>query len=312
MIGLFPRELNDKGRPFSRSTSGRDASPVALDDLLAYGKPHTGPFILTASAVKSLKGGKDPLEVLLVKADAIVLNDNLKAFIIHYGAPHFDKGLFAFLVKLECIADKILKKLAHLSGIGFNDRKVTDIHLPSCRFDPNVQVQENFTDEGRKLDIFQGRISGSHSRIVQEGLEKRLHALCCMEHPVQVFFSLFSKRATAFLFEYIPEREVKGISSSNITIEGLKGEARLLGVSYFKENKDSFNLKDWGQRFFENFGFVGDLTIETIRNFELIKTQENVHLGGMYIYFLKKDFRIFVFTGGSEDFIRKIIINGKW
>ncbi len=111
--------------------------------------------------------------------------------------------------------------------------------------------------------------------------------------------------------KYIPEREIKGFRSTNVTIEGLKGEARLIGISYFKE-EDSFNLKDWGEKFFENFGFIGELTPETIRNFEILKTQENIHLGGMYIYFLKKDFKIFIFTGGSEEFIRDIIINGKW
>ena len=111
--------------------------------------------------------------------------------------------------------------------------------------------------------------------------------------------------------DYIPEREVKGFQSANITIEGLKGEARLMGISSFKEKED-LNLKDWAQKMFNAFGLVGDFTPETVGDFETIKTQENIHLGGMYVYFLKKNLRIYVITGGSEEFIRYIIANGKW
>ncbi len=111
--------------------------------------------------------------------------------------------------------------------------------------------------------------------------------------------------------EYIPEREMEGFFGTNITIEGINGEGKMMGISYFKQEND-LDLRDWTQEFFEKFGFTGDLTPETIRNVEILKIQENIHLGGMYIYFFKKDSKIYTITCGAEEFVQEIIINGKW
>jgi hypothetical protein len=49
---------------------------MTLGDLLANGKPHAGSFV-SASSMEPLEGSKDPIQVLLVKAYAIVLNGDL-------------------------------------------------------------------------------------------------------------------------------------------------------------------------------------------------------------------------------------------
>lgn len=110
---------------------------------------------------------------------------------------------------------------------------------------------------------------------------------------------------------YIPEREEMGFRGTSINIEGLQGEARGMGVDRFRVERSS-NLIDWAKNMFEVVGLTGEFNIETIGNFEVAKTQENIHLGGMYMYFLKKDNVIYVIVNGSEEFIKYVITNGKW
>jgi len=111
--------------------------------------------------------------------------------------------------------------------------------------------------------------------------------------------------------EYIPEREEKGFRGSSINIIGIKGEARGGGIDRFKAEKEA-NLIAWAQDMFNTVGLIGDFTPERVGNFEAIKTQENVHLLGMYMYFIKKEASVYTFTCGSEEYIREIIISGKW
>lgn len=111
--------------------------------------------------------------------------------------------------------------------------------------------------------------------------------------------------------EYISEREESGFRGTSINIEGLEGGARGLGVDRFKIERNP-NLIDWAKNMFSTVGLDGDFKSETIKNFEVIKTQENLHLVGMYMYFFKKDSAIYSITNGSEEFIRYIITNGQW
>ncbi len=111
--------------------------------------------------------------------------------------------------------------------------------------------------------------------------------------------------------EYMPEREEMGFRGTSINIEGLEGGARGMGIDRFKIDGTT-NLIDWAENMFNVVGLTGDFINETIGRFEIAKTQENVHLGGMYMYFFKKDSVIYSITNGSEDYIRYIIANGKW
>lgn len=67
----------------------------------AYGKAHSGSFVLGASAVKSLEGGKNLFNVLLIETNTIILNDDLKPF-IRCVAPYFNDRLFAEKRDLPC------------------------------------------------------------------------------------------------------------------------------------------------------------------------------------------------------------------
>ena len=61
-----------------------------------------------------------------------------------------------------------------------------------------------------------------------------------------------------------------------------------------------------------NRKLAGDFTKDTIGGINIVKTQENVHFGGEYTYFFKKGSLIYSATGPSEEFIKYIILNGKW
>ena len=111
--------------------------------------------------------------------------------------------------------------------------------------------------------------------------------------------------------EYIAEREEKGFRGTSANMIGLEGENRGVGIDCFKVEKEQ-SLKEWAQNLFSTVGLEGNFTLEMVGNFETIKTQENKHLLGMYMYFLKKDALVYSFTSGSEEFIRYIISNGKW
>src|SRR5262249_13797549 len=67
---------DEERRALPRGAAGGELPAVALDDLAADGQPHAGALVL-APAVQPLERGEDPLQVLLVKADAVVLDAEL-------------------------------------------------------------------------------------------------------------------------------------------------------------------------------------------------------------------------------------------
>lgn len=112
--------------------------------------------------------------------------------------------------------------------------------------------------------------------------------------------------------EYVVERTEKGYTAGSIEVEGKEGTSRVVGIDRFKIEKADLDLERWAKANFETFGLIGDFSRDKVRKFEIVKTQENVHLGGEYVYFFKKGFGIYAITSPSEEFIREIIANGKW
>lgn len=72
------------------------------------------------------------------------------------------------------------------------------------------------------------------------------------------------------------------------------------------------DLKFWAEINFGTFGLVGEFDNYKINNFDVVEAQENIHLGGEHVYFFKERGVIYAVTGPSEDFIKYIILNGKW
>ncbi|XOB42166.1 MAG: hypothetical protein ACKKMP_02265 [Candidatus Nealsonbacteria bacterium] len=111
---------------------------------------------------------------------------------------------------------------------------------------------------------------------------------------------------------YTAERTEEGYTADSIEIEGKKGISRFIGIDRFKIKKADLDLERWAKDFFNTFDLIGDFSRDKVRKFEIVKTQENVHFGGEYVYFFKKGSGIYTITGASEEFIREIIDSGKW
>lgn len=112
--------------------------------------------------------------------------------------------------------------------------------------------------------------------------------------------------------EYIPERTEGGYTATSIGIEGNEGAGRIFSIDRYKFGGDTSNIKSWAEINFKFFELVGDFSEEKINEFNIVKTEENVHLGGMFVYFFQKDKAIYAIVNGSEEFIKYIITNGKW
>jgi len=113
--------------------------------------------------------------------------------------------------------------------------------------------------------------------------------------------------------EYAPEETEQGYTASSIGLEDKESMSRILAIDRFRiENLEDIDLESWAKTNFEIFGLVGDFSKDKVGKYEVAKTQENVHLGGMYVYFFKQNSKIYAVTNSSEEFIRYIITNGKW
>jgi len=111
---------------------------------------------------------------------------------------------------------------------------------------------------------------------------------------------------------YTPERTEEIYTGTSLELEGKEGEGRVLSIDSFKVEQLNLDLKLWVENFFNTFGLIGDFTQEKVGELDIVKTQENIHLGGEYVYFFRKDKIVYAITGPSEEFIRFIITNGKW
>ncbi len=111
---------------------------------------------------------------------------------------------------------------------------------------------------------------------------------------------------------YLPERTEAEYTGSSIELEGKRGGSRIVSIDRFKVEQLESNLIAWARTFFETFGLVGDFEEDKIGEFEVVKTQEEIHLVGMYVYFFKKNSVIYTITCGSEEFIQEIIVSGEW
>ena len=112
--------------------------------------------------------------------------------------------------------------------------------------------------------------------------------------------------------EYTAEQIEKGYTFTTIELEGEKGESRIMVINRFKIEKTDINLELWAESNFESFGLIGNFSKDNVGKFEIVKTKEDIHLIGMNVYFFKTNSEIYAITGGSEEFIKYIISNGKW
>src|SRR5262249_38064873 len=73
---LFDGQCHDKYGSLPFGALGRDGAAMPFRDLPAHGQPDSGPFILE-TPVETLEYLENPVGVLFVEPNSIVLNDNL-------------------------------------------------------------------------------------------------------------------------------------------------------------------------------------------------------------------------------------------
>jgi len=113
--------------------------------------------------------------------------------------------------------------------------------------------------------------------------------------------------------EYISERSAQGYTGTSINIEGNTGMGKSIGIDrYTSGGNMNTELKLWAEENFLAFDLTGDFDHTKVVDFDVVKIQETVHLGGEYVYFLRNDSIIYTLTSPSENTIKYIISNGKW
>lgn len=113
--------------------------------------------------------------------------------------------------------------------------------------------------------------------------------------------------------KYAPEGSEQGYTSSSLGLSGKEGESRIVAIDHIKMEKSESDLEVWAKNYFNAFGLIGfDFHKEKIGQLETVKTQEDTHFLGMYVYFFQRDNVVYAIVGGSEEFIREIIASGKW
>lgn len=113
--------------------------------------------------------------------------------------------------------------------------------------------------------------------------------------------------------EYISVREAEGYRGTSLNIGGNTGIGNSVGIdNYISGGEMKGDLKSWAESNFKTFGLTGTFFEDVVGQINVVKAKEEIHLLGEQVYFFKKELNIYVITGGSEEFIKEIILNGKW
>ena len=111
---------------------------------------------------------------------------------------------------------------------------------------------------------------------------------------------------------YTPRESLEKYTLSTIEVIGYEGQERFVSVNSFQKENDGLNLMQWAQKNFETFGLEGNFQQERVGKIDVVKTQEGTSLAGMYVYFFENTSMTYAITNASEDYVRKIIMSGKW
>ncbi len=112
--------------------------------------------------------------------------------------------------------------------------------------------------------------------------------------------------------EYTPEQKEETRIVRSIYLEGLEGAGRIASIDVYAVNQLDMDLEIWTRELLNEFSLSGELTQETIGNYNVLSMIEKEHLASAYISFLYGDSKVYIFTGRSEEFVHYIITHGKW
>src|SRR5450432_1145827 len=129
-LSVQHRQARDERRALSELTARRDRAAVPLDDLPADRQTYARPLVLAAT-VETLEDREDPVEVLLVEADAVVRDGDATRTplaaasrdlaAVDDGRADAHDGRCVLPMELQRVPDEVLKELAHLHGVALDD-----------------------------------------------------------------------------------------------------------------------------------------------------------------------------------------------
>lgn len=112
---------------------------------------------------------------------------------------------------------------------------------------------------------------------------------------------------------YVPERTEQGYAVTSITVTGSSKFDQDVTVDRFTAPPPSPDLETWAKTSFETLGLVGtNFSKAKVGDFEIVKTQEEVHFLGDFIYWFQTDSVVYAITSGWEEDIKNVIANGSW
>ena len=110
--------------------------------------------------------------------------------------------------------------------------------------------------------------------------------------------------------KYYPEEE-KNEGITGLSLEGVEGKEKSLGIISYRLNETSIDLEKWVRERFQKFKLSEVVKIEKI-NPEVVKVSAEEYLADFNWYFLKNGIKIYEISGISEELAQEIITNGQW
>ena len=118
---MVDRQADDERRPLCNCADCGDLSIMALYDFSAHCQPDSRAGVL-ATAVETLEHREDPVQILLLEPDTVVLDRNLPKGIRYFYTADTDIGGFIIFVKLQPVGNKVHEQPLHLARMSFNFR----------------------------------------------------------------------------------------------------------------------------------------------------------------------------------------------
>src|SRR5579862_1064864 len=143
--------------------------------------------LVIRAAVQSFEGGEDALRVLLVKADAVVLDrDRAPGAAGQCLSANANDRSDAIAMELEGVADQVLQQLTHLRPIGADDGKVADVDLGAKLLNARLEVADDHVSEIAKIDELELTVATTDAREREQVVDEPLHPLGRIRHPGHV------------------------------------------------------------------------------------------------------------------------------
>jgi hypothetical protein len=148
---------------------------MARHDLLGDSQPDAGAAVLLP-AVESLEDDEDPLEVVRLDPDAVVLDADAPAVQARVGGRDVDaRGLGT--PELDRVPHQVQEQVLELPRVTAHGRERVVAHDRAGFVEGELQVRQGAVERGAHVGRDEGRTPGADPRVDQQVLDQLLHAM---------------------------------------------------------------------------------------------------------------------------------------